>query len=159
MAAVMAATYPDLYAAVGVHSGIALPRRPRRRVRLYRDADRRDADRNQRGPPDRHPRRQRRTVAPVNAEQAHRLPDWRQGTSPSQDGPTTVRADGVRPYSRTTYYSIHGVAVAESVIVHGGGHAWYGGNPTGSYTDPQGPDASAEMVRFFLARETTSHRG
>ena len=145
MAAVMAATYPDLFAAAGVHSGVGVPRRAGRRLGVRRDAHRRqrpspigtvplmvihgDAD---------------TVVAPVNAE---RLVDSRLAAGDVTEHGQPVRDGRV---TRTVHRTALGRTAVESLIVHGGGHAWFGGSPAGSYTDPQGPDASGELVRFFL---------
>lgn len=60
-------------------------------------------------------------------------------------------ASGGRRFSRTVYADSKGQARIESWTLHGAGHAWSGGHASGSYTDRTGPDASAEMVRFFMA--------
>ncbi len=67
---------------------------------------------------------------------------------------TGVAHDGLSPggrrYTRSVYGESNDTARVEYWVVHGAGHAWSGGHASGSYTDPNGPNASQEMLRFFL---------
>jgi poly(3-hydroxybutyrate) depolymerase len=98
-----------------------------------------------------------KTVHPRNADRLleHYCPAKLTGSQEEVSGSTprgTVRQGqvaGGHAYTRATYRDAGGRAIAERWTVHGLGHAWSGGSFSGSYTDPKGPDASAEMVRFF----------
>jgi len=60
------------------------------------------------------------------------------------------RVPGGRTYTHTVHRDASDNSIFEQWVIHGAGHAWSGGSPAGSYTDPQGPDATREMLRFFL---------
>ncbi|MFL6715745.1 MAG: hypothetical protein ACJ8G3_05210 [Burkholderiaceae bacterium] len=62
-----------------------------------------------------------------------------------------VQVSGGHAYTRAIYFDAAGNAVAEQWIIHGAGHNWSGGDPKGSFTNPDGPDASKEVMRFFLS--------
>jgi len=173
MAAVMAATYPDVFAAVAIHSGLAYGS-----ARTLPDA----VQAMRRGGPD--PDAQGAaaftamgaaarpvpaivvhgtadgTVAPVNAE--HVVRQWiatnRRASGgaydPQFDRPdATVRDDGAggRRFTRRRWHAGDGRLVQELIEVDGLGHAWSGGAPGGSYTDPRGPSASDAIYDFFAA--------
>lgn len=155
MAAVMAATYPTLYAAAGVHSGLG--------YRSATDIPGAFGAMSSGGTPSAsgpvplivfHGAGDS-TVAPVNADKiiTGRLSNSRGKVSSS----TTNGSDGARSYRRTVHTDTDGTVIAESWIVDGAGHAWFGGNPVGTYADAQGPDSSAEMVRFFLGHSSSGH--
>jgi poly(3-hydroxybutyrate) depolymerase len=87
------------------------------------------------------------TVHPVNGQ------DVIEQAKSGADHLVTVSgglSEGGRNYTRTVHADARGRPMAEHWLVHGSGHAWSGGSPAGSYTDPRGPDASREMMRFFL---------
>ena len=60
---------------------------------------------------------------------------------------------GGRSFERTIFADETNRPRVEQWVLHGAGHAWSGGSSRGSFTDPRGPDASAEMLRFFLAQQ------
>ena len=69
------------------------------------------------------------------------------------------RVRGGHAYSRTLHADARGQTILEHWVIHDAGHAWSGGSPAGSYTDPQGPDAAREMLRFFLEHRRAQAAG
>ncbi len=167
-AAIMGAAYPDLYAAIGVHSGLACG--VARDVASAFSAMRQGGAAPAVAPPGRvglgparivptivfHADRDS-TVHPANGDQV-----MAQAAGSAADDLRTAAEDGQVPgghrYRRTVYTDPAGNPMLEQWIIHGGGHAWSGGDAHGSYTDPRGPDASQEMLRFFFAHRHPAAR-
>lgn len=150
MAVILGGVYPDVFKAVGAHSGLPAgsardvpsafsAMAGREAVSAARTAATRsivfhgDAD---------------ATVHPSNGEQIVRQAlEGGPGQSLQTEDAGT---GGGRSYRRFTTYDDAGREAVEHWVIEGLGHAWSGGQSAGSYTDPKGPDASTEMVRFFF---------
>jgi poly(hydroxyalkanoate) depolymerase family esterase len=157
MASVMKQTYPDLYAAVGVHSGLAYGVAHDLPSALEAMKGRRHAAatgaRHDIAPVIVFHGDGDTTVHPRNGDEvlAQCLPGH--GAPASAPGPEVQQgqAPNGHPFTRTLYRDDAGRVIAEHWLVHGGAHAWSGGSAEGSYVDPAGPDATREMLRFFSA--------
>lgn len=150
MAAILGDTYPDLFAAIGVHSG--LPAGAAADVTSAFKAMRNGAA-EQAGTAASPPTivfhgDQDSTVHPANGEQV--VARSAGAVAPELE---RARSSNGREYTRRIYRGSGGRVLAEHWAVHGAGHAWSGGNASGSYTDAKGPDATQEMVRFFFANK------
>ncbi len=157
LAATMGQTYPELYSAVGVHSGLACG--AARDMSSAMKAMRQGSDAGVMAAPGIPPMPgiagvptivfhgdRDTTVNPVNgdevtAQTTHAAVD----TIETEEG----QVSGGHGYTRTRFLDRDGATLAEQWKIHGAGHAWAGGSSVGSYTDPHGPDASREMLRFF----------
>jgi poly(hydroxyalkanoate) depolymerase family esterase len=151
MAAIMAETYPEIYEAVGVHSGLAFGSANDVMSAFAAMRGQVEIQRASSGGGGGAPRMivfhgsADTTVHPSNAERI----------VASASGGKVLRsvqgqAGGTRGYTRKVTTREDGMSQVECWMIEGAPHAWSGGHPSGTYTDPRGPDASAAMVRFFL---------
>ena len=148
MAAILGAEYPDVYAAVGVHSGLPAGSAKDLMSGLKAMREPGKAKKLRRGVP-----------AIVFHGDADHLVNTGNGDAvlaqflKAQDGPLQRHSEAHdhagRRCTRSTWRD-GSRTVVEHWQLHGAGHAWSGGNPHGSHTDAAGPSASAEMLRFFL---------
>ena len=173
MAVVLGETYPDLFAGVGAHSGLPYGSAHDIPSALAAMKGGRSGLHGRQGLPDAAaapPKKKALQPMPLivfhgdrdhTVQQTNGLEIVKQaldahraqvGEEPPLTSSTQIgKASGGRSYSRTIHADSTGQVQIESWTIQGAGHAWSGGDARGSYTDRTGPDASAEMVRFFLA--------
>ncbi|MFO1207714.1 MAG: PHB depolymerase family esterase [Amaricoccus sp.] len=156
MAAIMGETYPEIYGAIGIHSGLAYGSANDvmsafTAMRGQAGLEQRPAETPREGSSAR-PRvivfhgTADTTVHPSNAARIVAGHAEGRGKTRSERGPSGE----TRSYRRMIAERDDGAHALECWLINGAQHAWSGGHPSGSYTDPRGPDASAAMVRFFL---------
>jgi len=151
-AAIMGATYNDLYAAIGIHSGLACGAAtdlPSALVAMRQGRSGQKVILDDRPPVPTivfHGDRDI-TVHPNNGGQ---ILEQSVRTMRTQKKVHRGQVPGGHAYTRTILSDASGRGMLEHWNIHGAGHAWSGGSLAGSYTDPRGPDATREMLRFFL---------
>ena len=176
MATTMAMTYPELYAAVGIHSGLphgvaqdlpsalaAMQGGAGPLAGLNKQSHARPVlATHEKIPAIVFHGEQDTTVSPSNADRvvAQYLTAGEGGLG-AKPKVALQRRSGKVPnghsYTCTTHSDASGQPILEQWSINGAGHAWAGGTTRGSYTDPQGPDASQEMLRFFLSHPKGEH--
>jgi poly(hydroxyalkanoate) depolymerase family esterase len=172
MAVIMGATYPDIFAAVGVHSGLEYEAATSETAAVTAES--------QGGPS---PTQQGQaaynamgsaarvvptidfqgqsdyTVYPVNGDQV--IEQWMEtdhlasnGTYNASFSTPATTTNGQVPnghsYTVETWNNSNGQEIEECWKINGMGHAWSGGSSSGSYTDPEGPSATNAMYTFFM---------
>ncbi|WP_240790352.1 PHB depolymerase family esterase [Rhodobacter sp. SY28-1] len=152
MAAILGETYPEVFSAIGVHSGLpvgsakdvpsafaAMSGNPMPRAST------------QRAPAARAIVLHGTADSTVHPRNGHEIVAQALEAGPVQTLQTEDRGQAAgRSYTRNVTVDGAGIALVEHWEIDGLGHAWSGGSPDGSYTDSKGPDASAEIIRFFL---------
>jgi poly(hydroxyalkanoate) depolymerase family esterase len=168
MASVMAATYPDLFAAIGIGSGCEYAATAA--CAGYQSADPVQAGQRAYKEMGSHVRQMPfiafegdadTTVPPINAEQL--VEQWLvtddladdaslNGSVPRVPASTTQgQAPGGRSYTVRTYVDHRRAELAQYWVVHGMNHAWSGGDPSQPNADASGPDETAAMYAFFMS--------
>ncbi|WP_024518660.1 PHB depolymerase family esterase [Bradyrhizobium sp. Tv2a-2] len=166
-AAIMGATYSDLYAAIGIHSGLACGAAidlPSAFVAMRQGGSVASSGSGDSAIPTGGPTvptivfhgDRDITVHPSNAD--HILEQSARTTS-TRKTMYRGRVPGGHAYTRTVHTDASGRGILEHWNIHGAGHAWSGGSSAGSYTDPRGPDATREMLRFFLEHSLPQQPG
>ncbi len=158
MAAILGETYPDLFAAVGVHSGLAAgaasdmpsafgamqnggPATAGAGSRMPTIVFHGDADHT------------------VNIKNAQQVMAASVGTEAGLQSEAPTAASGSRKVTRQVVRDgTNGKTTAEFWTVHGAPHAWSGGHPAGTFTDPSGPDATTQMLQFFEQHRRAADR-